>query len=118
MKTKQFSFLKALIFIGLLFGVRLTAQTGTSCSNAITVSTFSYCNNQVYTTSTNQMWFKFVAQSPNVNIAVNTNLFGTNTTHIHNVSLYAGTCASLTFITDDELPFVNTASKLNIDLID
>lgn len=118
MKTNKPSvlFRKALTVVVLLFAAKLTAQTGTSCSNAITVSTFSYCNFQSYITSTDQMWFKFVAQSKDVNISVITTKFGLNAPHIHNIALYSGTCGSPNYITDDELPFETNADRLSIDL--
>ncbi|OHB74594.1 MAG: hypothetical protein A2W17_04750 [Planctomycetes bacterium RBG_16_41_13] len=47
---------------------------------------------------------------------INQNIFGVNAPHIHNLALYGGTCSNLTPIADDELPFVNKADTLAIDL--
>lgn len=101
-----------LIFVS-SFGI---AQSGTDCTNAILITSNQTCIYQTFTSSTSSMWFKFVANSENVNISLQTEKFGLDVPHIHNISLYEGTCSSLNLKTEDELPFEDNAEKLAIDL--
>lgn len=104
----------ALLLCALIFNLNLKSQT--SCTNALSITTASVCNYQSFTTTTDQMWFKFIAQSKDVNISLLTTKFGLNATHIHNITLYSGSCGFLNYMTDDELPFETNADRLTIDL--
>lgn len=89
---------------------------GTNCSNA---NNLIPTNNLTYAThisSGKEMWFKFTAGAPNVNIALKTKQFGNNAEHTHEATLYSGTCGNLSEIKKDELPFVDYAEELSIDM--
>lgn len=92
------------------------SQNGSTCNNAVQLIPGSTCNLQSFTTSSSVIWFKFTASSENINISLLTEKFGLDTPHIHNMSLYEGTCGNLVFKTEDELPFEDNADKLAIDL--
>jgi hypothetical protein len=60
------------------------------------------------------MWFKFVAQSPQISIDLESEKFGDNMGHIHNLRLYKGN--NLIHLTEDELPYNSESKKLSINL--
>lgn len=105
----------SMLFLTSLFA-STQAQTGTTCNNAISITPTSTCSYSSYTTGGTEMWFKFVASSPTLNISVVTTKFGINAPHIHNIALISGTCSGQTVIAEDELSFVYDADKLAIDL--
>lgn len=92
------------------------SQQGLSCYDAISINSNPNCIQQTYTTATMSMWFRFVANSKYVNISLVTEKFGIDIPHIHNISLFDGSCGSLLLIAEDELPFDPDADKLGIDL--
>ncbi|MBL4753236.1 MAG: hypothetical protein JKY52_06535, partial [Flavobacteriales bacterium] len=91
------------------------AQTGATCNDAIPKTANSACVFTNHTMNTPEMWFAFTASSTDVQIRVVSEAFGTNTPHVHNISLFKGTCASPNLIAQDELPFIAIANDLNID---
>lgn len=109
MKKLYFSFVMAIM-------AALANGQGTNCSNAINLIP---TNNLTYSANTSggkEMWFKFTAGAPNVNIALKTKQFGINQEHTHEATLYSGSCGNLTEIKKDELPFVDYAEELSIDM--
>lgn len=94
----------------------IMAQPGQTCATAININPSNSPSFTAHTSNTKEMWFKFTAGAPNVNVALKTNQFGLNSTHVHEMTLYSGSCGNLNPIATDELPFVNYAEKLAIDL--
>jgi len=72
------------------------AQTGATCNDAIPQTPNGTCVFTNHTMSTPEMWFAFTASSTDVQIRVVSEAFGTNTPHVHNISLFGGICASQT----------------------
>ena len=92
------------------------AQTGATCSDAITLvptDSISYSN---HTTADTVLWFGFIATSPYVSISLETPKYGLNVPHIHSLQLLSGNCAGLGMVAEDELPHYSEAKLLSIDL--
>lgn len=101
----------------LVFTISLTALNAQqTCVTATNLATASSCNYSSHTTTGTDYWLKFTATSPTVNISLVTVKFDLNATHIHNLALYSGNCSSPILVADDELPFVEDAKELAIDL--
>ncbi|MBI2967934.1 MAG: SBBP repeat-containing protein [Bacteroidetes bacterium] len=92
------------------------AQSGLTCNTAIPLTPADTCSYQTYITNGQYFWIKFKALSQWVNISVITVKWGINAPHIHNVTLLGGTCSNPVYIADDELPFIDYADNLQIDL--
>ena len=104
-----------LILIAALYCTVTFAQTGATCNDAIPETAKSTCTFTSYTTTGSEMWFEFTATSTEAQIRVISEAFGTNTPHVHGLSLFGGTCASPNLIAEDELAFIDIANDLTID---
>ncbi|PCI19090.1 hypothetical protein COB64_04245 [Candidatus Wolfebacteria bacterium] len=104
-----------LILVAVICSALSFAQTGATCNDAIPQTPNSTCVFTNHTMSTPEMWFAFNASSTDVQIKVVSEAFGTNTPHVHNISLFGGICASPNLIAQDELPFIAIANDLTID---
>ena len=93
----------------------LFAQTGATCNDAIPETANSTCVYTNYTTTSPEMWFAFTATATDVQISLIGEAFGATAQHIHNISLFEGTCTGLNLIAEDELPFIDIADELLID---
>jgi hypothetical protein len=104
-----------ILFTSLLlcWGFLKAQQTCATAVNAIPAAT---CNYSTHTTTGTEYWLTFVATNPTVNISLVTVKFGINAPHIHNLALLTGVCGSQVLIAEDELPFVDDAKELAIDL--
>ncbi|MDT8411553.1 MAG: SBBP repeat-containing protein [Vicingaceae bacterium] len=106
---------KLTLFLAL--SISLTALNAQqTCITATNLTTASSCNYSSHTTTGTDYWLKFTATSPTVNISLVTVKFDLNATHIHNLALYSGSCSNPILVADDELPFVEDAKELAIDL--
>jgi|GEM_PF-4277869 len=94
-----------------------TSQSGEYCDSAITLFPEPDYTYTSFTSNSSSMWFKFVATSENIQITLLTGSYGSNVPHIHNVAVYQGTCSGNVLIISDELPFVDSADALSVDLI-
>ncbi|PCI19419.1 hypothetical protein COB64_03750 [Candidatus Wolfebacteria bacterium] len=104
-----------LTLIAAMFSSLSFAQTGATCNDAIPQTSNSTCVFTNHTTTTPEMWFTFTASSTDVQIRVVSEAFGTNTPHVHNISLFEGTCTNPNLIAQDELPFIAIANDLTVD---
>ncbi len=102
----------------LVIGLQSTsyAQTGSSCADAIPLNISSACNYVSFSTTSNEFWFSFVPSSEFCSISLKTVKFGINAPHIHNISLFKGLCSNNKLLTEDELPFVYDADRLEVSL--
>jgi len=92
------------------------AQTGLTCNDAIPETANTTCAYTTYITTTTDIWFSFTATSPFAQISLIGADFGDFTSsHIHNISMFEGTCSNLNKIEEDELPFIDIAEELIID---
>ena len=94
-----------------------TSQSGEYCDSAITLFPEPDYTYTSFTSNSSSMWFKFVATSENIQITLLTGSYGSNVPHIHNVAVYQGTCSGNVLVISDELPFVDSADALSVDLI-
>lgn len=90
------------------------AQTGSSRLDAIPVQPQGLCSYSDFTTTGTEMWFKFVAQSEKVAIELQSEKYGNDQAHIHNLKLYRNN--ETTEMAQDELPFNAESRKLRINL--
>lgn len=108
---------KKILLLGLLLiSNGYFSQSGLNCSDATPVSSSSSCNYSNHTTSGTEIWLRFVATSPTVNISLVTTKYGIDAPHIHALNLFEGNCGSLNLLAEDELPFYYEAKELSIDL--
>jgi len=92
------------------------AQTGLTCNDAIPETANTTCIYTTYITTTTDIWFSFTATSPFAQISLIGADFGDFTSsHIHNITMFEGTCTNLNKIEEDELPFIDIAEELIID---
>lgn len=91
-------------------------QTGTTCTDAIPLTSTATCAFSTQSISGAESWVSFTANTQFCDIEVVTTKFGINAPHVHGVELYEGTCSNLQLIGKDELPFCGVAEKLSIDL--
>ncbi|PCH92465.1 MAG: hypothetical protein COB85_08115 [Bacteroidetes bacterium] len=92
------------------------AQTGLTCNDAIPETADDPCAYTAYITTTTDIWFSFSATTPYAQISLVGADFGDfSSSHIHNLSLFDGTCSNLNLIEEDELPFIDIAEELIID---
>lgn len=108
---KLYSFIATIMIITVV-----KSQPGSNCSNAINLAPANNLTYQSHTSSGKEYWVKFTAQTEYANISVKTKPYGNNSEHTHESTLYKGTCGNLTEIKKDELPFVNYAEELSIDM--
>ncbi|MBL4657749.1 MAG: SBBP repeat-containing protein, partial [Flavobacteriales bacterium] len=88
---------------------------GATCNTAIAETAKSKCEFTTYVSGGQETWFSFTASNTDVQIRLVSKPFGTNAPHIHNISLFEGTCANPSLIAQDELPFIAIAEELTID---
>jgi hypothetical protein len=106
---------KLTLFLALFISLTVLKAQQT-CVTAVNIVPTATCNYSTHTTTGTDYWFKFSATSPTVNISLVTVKFDLNATHIHNLALYSGSCSNPILVADDELPFVEDAKELAIDL--
>lgn len=92
-------------------------QNGINCSNAINITPSFTCSFAQFQSVGLETWFKFTATSENVKITVESVKFGINSPHIHNLSIYEGTCVNNQLKIEDDLPFIDSADRISLDVI-
>jgi hypothetical protein len=108
--------MKNFILFILIFASFFALKAQQTCVTAVNIIPATTCNYSSHTTNGTEYWLKFTATSQTVNISLITTKFGINAPHVHNLALYSGNCSIPVLVADDELPFVDDAKELAIDL--